>query len=64
VWNAVDAKAPGANSLRGRAALDVDGEVVWSWRPDAGAKLVMMLGITPMTGARKPGPRGEYEGNR
>ena len=32
-----------------------DGEVVWSWRPDAGAKLAMMLRITPTTVARKPG---------
>ena len=36
-----------------------DGEAVWSWRPDAGAKLAMMLPITLTTGARKPGPRGE-----
>ena len=39
-----------------------DGEVVWSWRPDAGAKLCGM--IHKATGARKPGPRGEREGNR
>jgi len=37
-----------------------DGEIVWSWRPDAGVNLAMMLRITPMTGARKPGPRGEH----
>ena len=37
-----------------------DGEIVWSWRPDAGVKLAMMLRITPTTGARKPGPRGEH----
>jgi hypothetical protein len=41
-----------------------DGEVVWSWPPDAEVKLAMMLRITLTTGARKPGPRGEYEGNR
>jgi hypothetical protein len=40
------------------------GEVVWSWRPDAGAKFAMMLRITQMTGAKKPGPRGELEGHR
>ena len=42
----------------------MDGEVVWSWRSGAGAKLATMLldiasrceGITPMTGARKPVP--------
>ena len=60
VWNAVDAKAPGAINLRGRTALYVDGEVVWSWRPDAGVKLAMMLRITRTTGARKPGPRGDH----
>jgi hypothetical protein len=37
-----------------------DGEVVWSWRPDAGVKLAMMLRITPMTVAREPGHRGDY----
>jgi len=39
-----------------------DGEVVWSRRPDAGVKLYGM--IRKATGARKPGPRGEREGNR
>jgi hypothetical protein len=39
---------------------DADGEVVWSWRRDAGVKLVMMLRITRVTGARKPAPRGEH----
>jgi hypothetical protein len=43
---------------------DADGEVVWSWRPDAGAKSAMMLRITLVTGARKPGPRGERERSR
>jgi hypothetical protein len=37
-----------------------DGEVVWSWRPDAGVNLAMMLRITPTTVARKPGHRGDY----
>ncbi len=40
------------------------GEAVWSWRPDAGVKLAMMLRITQVTGARKPGPRGEHERSR
>ena len=39
-----------------------DGEVVWSWRPDAGAKSVDAS--LPMTVAKKPGHRGEHEGNR
>ena len=33
-----------------------DGEVVWSWRPDAGAKLVEM--ICEVTVAKEPGRRG------
>jgi hypothetical protein len=36
------------------------GEIVRSWRPDAGVKLAMMLRITPMTVARKPGHRGDH----
>jgi hypothetical protein len=35
---------------------------VWSWRPDAGVKLVEL--IPSATVARKPGHRGEREGNR
>jgi hypothetical protein len=31
-WDAVDA------ALRETNVADADGEVVWSWRPDAGAK--------------------------
>ena len=38
---------------------DADGEVVWSWHPDAGAKLATMLRIALATVARKPGHRGE-----
>ena len=37
-----------------------DGEVVWSWRPDAGAELAMMLRITLVTVTTKPGHRGEH----
>jgi hypothetical protein len=44
--------------------IGADGEVVWSWRPDAGAKLAMMLRITPMTVAKEPGHRGEHEVSR
>ncbi|MGJ5179062.1 hypothetical protein ACQR16_12770 [Bradyrhizobium oligotrophicum] len=40
----------------------VDGQVVWSWHPDAGVKSAPMpSGIAWMTGANKPGPRGERE---
>jgi hypothetical protein len=56
---AVDA-ACCAQSLRGRAALLADGEAVWSWRPDAGAKFPeRALRALGMTGAKEPGPRGE-----
>ena len=43
-------------------ALEADGEVVWSWLPDAGVKSVEAIPL--MTVARKPGHRGEHEGNR
>jgi hypothetical protein len=36
-----------------------DGEVVWSWRPDAGVKLAEV--IPPATVAKEPGHRGEHE---
>ena len=39
-----------------------DGEGVWSWRPDAGAKLCGM--IHKATGAKEPGPRGERDISR
>ena len=39
-----------------------DGEVVWSWHPDAGAKSVDAS--PPMTVAKKPGHRGELEVSR
>jgi len=41
---------------------EVDGEVVASWCPDAGIKLAD--DDPPATEARKPGLRGDYEGNR
>ncbi len=33
------------------------GEIVWSWPPDAEVK---PAGDPQVTGANKPGPRGEY----
>jgi hypothetical protein len=48
---------------RRTSVADADGEVVWSWRSEAGAKLAMMLRITPMTVAtkqRSPG-RARYK---
>ena len=43
-------------------ALEADGEVVWSWRLDAGVKLAEA--IPPATETNKPDLRGEREGNR
>jgi hypothetical protein len=46
-----------ADSAVRRPALEVDGEVVWSWHPDAGVKLA---DLSPSaTVAKKPGHRGE-----
>jgi hypothetical protein len=37
-----------------------DGEIVWSWRPDAGAKFLRRASrAAGMTVANKPGHRGE-----
>ncbi len=52
-----------AHSARTNDA-DADGEGVWSWRPDAGAKVGDDACITLVTGAKKHGPRGERAGNR
>ena len=51
-WDAVDAAL--AQDVRKAVA---DGEVVWSWRPDAGVKLCGS--IRTATVARKPVHRGE-----
>jgi hypothetical protein len=39
--------------LRLTSVADADGEVVWSWRPDAGAKFAEAR-LLQMTVARKP----------
>src|SRR5579871_1097257 len=41
-----------------------DGEVVWSWHPDADVKPARCSRIPLVTEATKPGLRGEHEGNR
>jgi len=51
-------------SARKTNAHEADGEVVSSCHPDAGVKLATMLRIALATETRKPGLRGEYEGNR
>jgi hypothetical protein len=38
--------------------VDTDGEVAWSWPPDAEAKCATLRAMR-MTGAKKPGSRGE-----
>jgi hypothetical protein len=62
-----------AGGINRRMMWTADGEVVWSWRPDAGVKSVMMLRITlvvmmpritPAMVTTKPGHQGEREGNR
>jgi hypothetical protein len=47
---------------RQTSGIGADGEVVWSWHPDADAKRARDNLL--VTGAKKPGPRGEYEGHR
>ncbi|MGZ5875369.1 MAG: hypothetical protein ACXWKP_25050, partial [Bradyrhizobium sp.] len=44
------------------SAPGADGEVVWSWRPDAGVKSAEAA--PQATVANKPGHRGDHEGNR
>jgi len=55
-----------AEVSRGRRAREFsDGEVVWSWRPDAGVKpATIASAIALATVAKEPGHRGEHEGNR
>ena len=45
-------------------APDADGEIVWSWRPDAGAKFSREAISAKVTGAKEPGPRGERDISR
>jgi hypothetical protein len=53
----MDAAASGAVTARTNDAI-ADGEIVWSWRPDAGAKLA---GNEPQaTVAKEPGHRGDH----
>ena len=57
----MDAVASGAIIARTNDAA-ADGEVVWFWRPDAGAKSRGF--IREVTVAKKPGHREEHEGPR
>jgi len=38
---------------------EADGEVVWSWRPGAGAKVAMFMTSIASDGGKNAGPRGE-----
>src|SRR3989442_3274674 len=55
LWRQVRVIAPDANAK-------AYGEVVWSWRRDAGAKLAGS--VPPATVATKPAHRGEHEVSR
>jgi hypothetical protein len=60
----MDAMASGAIIARTNDA-DADGEVVWFWRPDAGAKVLERA--TRASGvmvAKEPGHQEEHEGPR
>ena len=50
--------AAGQALLRKTTGAGADGEIVWSWPPDAEAKLRETDRVA--TVARKPGHRGEY----
>jgi len=58
----VDAGGVSAASSRADETLLADGEVVWSWRLDAGVKF--RGGIREMTETKKPELRGEHEISR
>ena len=60
----MDAVASGAIIARTND-IAADGEVVWSWRSDAGVKVVKtLLSVSRATVATKHGHRGEREGTR
>jgi hypothetical protein len=53
--------AAGQVLLRKTTDPDADGEIVWSWPPDAEATFARPLHErSRATGARKPGLRGEH----
>ena len=56
----VAVRCGGRECLRKTNAALADGEVVWSWRPKAGAKWRRCFRIAPATVATKPGHRGEH----
>ena len=48
-------------TVRRTSAPEADGQVVWSWLPDAGVKFRGSESFSGMTVANKPGHRGEHE---
>ena len=42
--------------MRTTSAIDVDGEVVWSWRPGAGVKSAMLTDEHADDGGNQAGP--------
>ena len=50
--------------MRETNASGADGEVVWSWRRDAGVKFPGSKNFPGMTVAIKPAHRGEHEISR
>ena len=58
----MDASGLGLCMCRPTNNLDADGQVAWSWPPDAEVKSVDdATGVSLMMGAREPGPQGERE---
>ena len=56
--DAVDAASAHASAQTNGA--EADGEVVWSWRPDAGAKFSQGTIPAKVTVAKEPGHRGDH----
>ena len=46
-------------TARETSATEAYGEVVWSWRPDAGVKFLRGYRFSGATVTKKPGHRGE-----
>jgi hypothetical protein len=66
---AMDAMASGVRKERAlqTSGAGADGEVVWSWRPDAGAKFATLLEFKEARGRRwqeSPVHRGDHEVSR
>src|ERR1700743_2835070 len=47
-------------SRRCTSSAGVDGEVVWSWHPGAGVKLMVLSTSVVGDGGKRAGPRGDH----